>query len=70
LKGSLKAANKEWRKIPLETFQNALRSWPKQILAIYKAQSRHAVMICLQSPLSRIPTSCFPVTTYINYNVQ
>jgi hypothetical protein len=43
LKGMLKAANEEWRKIPLEMFQKALRSWPKRVLAIHKAQGRHAV---------------------------
>jgi predicted XRE-type DNA-binding protein len=42
LKGMLKIAHEEWAKIPLEMFQNSLRTWPDRVMAVHKAHGKQA----------------------------
>jgi hypothetical protein len=42
MKGMLEVAYQQWTKIPLEKFQNAFKSWPMRVLAIYKDKGKHA----------------------------
>jgi hypothetical protein len=40
MNGMLKATHEEWHEIPLNMFQNALRSWPERVLDVHKAQGK------------------------------
>ncbi|GAU87706.1 hypothetical protein RvY_00517 [Ramazzottius varieornatus] len=41
-KGMIRAAQEEYKKIPLEMFQKSLDSWPARVLAIHKAKGFQA----------------------------
>jgi hypothetical protein len=41
MNGMLKAADEEWRKIPLEMFRNSLKSWPYLVMAVHKSKGKH-----------------------------
>jgi hypothetical protein len=40
MRGMLRAARKQWTRIPLDIIQRALDSWSGQVLAIYKNHGR------------------------------